>query len=106
MNLSNCLNDPENNQLRMDLTVAYEEYINKVEYIITQRITFYNSITYTILEDDGELHANIRLYRDNIVTIQEEGGTSYVIVRAIFMHKYNDTKKHAFILVDWLRNTQ
>jgi len=106
MNLSNCLDDPENYQLRIDLTVAYEEYMNKVEYIITQRITFYNSITYTVLEDDGELHANIRLYRDNVVTIQEEGGASYAIVRAIFTHKYNDTKKRAFILVDWLRNTQ
>ena len=90
----------------MNFTVAYKEYMNKVEYIITQRIIFYNSITYIILEDDSELHANIRLYRDNIVTIQEEGDTLYVIVKAIFMHKYNDTKKCAFILVDWLRNTQ
>ena len=106
MNLSNCLDDPENYELWMNLTVAYEEYMNKVEYIITQHITFYNSITYTVLEDNGELHANIRLYRDNVVTIQEEGGASYVIVRAIFTHKYNDTQKRAFILVDWLRNTQ
>jgi len=90
----------------MDLTVAYEEYMNKVEYIIIQCIIFYNCITYTVLEDDSELHANIRLYRDNIVTIQEEEGASYMIVRAIFMHKYNDTKKRDFILVDWLRNTQ
>ena len=80
--------------------------MNKVEYIITQCITFYNSITYTVLEDDGKLHANIRLYQDNIVTIQKEEGILYMIVRAIFIHKYNDTKKHAFILVDWLRNTQ
>ena len=84
----------------MDLTVAYEEYMNKVKYIITQHIIFYNSITYTILEDDDELHANIRLYRDNIVTIQEEEGASYMFVRAIFTHKYNNTNKHAFILVD------
>ena len=106
MNLNNCLDNPENDQLRMDLAAAYEEYMNKVEYIITQRITFYNSISYTVLEDDGELHANIKLYPENVVTIQEEGGDSYAIVRAIFTHKYNDTKKRAFILVDWLRDTQ
>ena len=106
MNLSNCLDDPENDQLQIDLATAYEEYMNKVEYIIIQYITFYNSISYTVLEDDGELHANIRLYRDNVVTIQEEGGVSYAIVRAIFTHKYNDTKKRAFILVDWLRDIQ
>jgi len=106
MNLSNCLNDPENNQLRSDLATAYEEYMNKAEYIITQHITFYNSISYTVLEDDGELHANIKLYSENVVTIQEEGDESYMIVRVIFTYKYNDTKKYAFILVDWLRDTQ
>ena len=106
MNLSNCLNDPENNQLRSDLATAYEEYMNKAEYIITRCITFYNSISYTVLEDDGELHTNIKLYPENIVTIQEEGGKSYTIVRVIFTHKYNNTKKYAFILVDWLRDTQ
>jgi hypothetical protein len=106
MNLNNYLDDPENDQLRMDLAAAYEEYMNKVEYIITQRITFYNSISYTVLEDDGELRANIKLYPENVVTIQEEGGESYAIVRAIFTHKYNDTKKRAFLLIDWLRDTQ
>jgi len=106
MNLSDCLDDPQNDQLQMDLTAAYEEYMNKVEYIVTQSITFYNNISYTILGDDGELHTNIKLYPKNVVTIQEEGGESYAIVRAIFTHKYNDTKKCAFILVDWLRNTQ
>ena len=106
MNLSNCLDDPENNQLQIDLAAAYEEYMNKVEYIITRRITFYNGISYTILEDDDKLHANIKLYPENVVTIQEEGGDSYAIVKAIFTHKYNDTKKCAFILVDWLRDTQ
>ena len=106
MNLSNRLDDPQNDQLRMDLATAYEEYINKVEYIVTQSITFYNNISYTVLGDDGELHANIKLYPKNVVTIQEEGGESYAIVRAIFTHKYNDTKQRAFILVDWLRNTQ
>ena len=100
MNLSNCLNDPENDQLRSDLATAYEEYMNKAEYIITRHITFYNSISYTVLEDDGELHTNIKLYPENIVTIQEEGGKSYTIVRVIFMHKYNNTKKHAFILLN------
>ena len=100
MNLSNCLDDPENDQLQSDLAAAYEEYMNKAEYIITHCIIFYNNIDYTILEDDGELHANIKLYPENVVTIQEEGGESYAIVRAIFTHKYNDTKKHAFILLD------
>ena len=80
--------------------------MNKVEYIITQSITFYNNISYTILEDDDEPYTNIKLYLKNIVTIQEKGGKSYAIVRAIFTHKYNDTKKRAFILLDWLRDTQ
>ena len=106
MNLSNRLNDPHNDQLRTDLATAYEEYMNKVEYIVTQSITFYNNISYTVLEDDGEPYTNIKLYPKNVVTIQEEGGESYAIVRAIFTHKYNDTKKRAFILLDWLRDTQ
>ena len=106
MNLSNCLNNPHNDQLRTDLATVYKEYMNKIEYIITQSITFYNNISYTILEHDGEPYTNIKLYSKNIVTIQEEDDKSYAIVRAIFTHKYNDTKKRAFILVDWLRNTQ
>ena len=99
-NLNTRLNDPENNQLRVDLIAAYDHYMNKAEYIITQHITFYNSVSYTVLEDDGEPYTNIKLSSENVVSIQEEGGDSYAIVRAIFTHDYNDTKKHAFVLVD------
>ena len=69
MNLSNCLDDSDNNQLQTDLVTAYEEYINKVEYIITQSIIFYNNISYIILKDDDKSYTKIKLYTKNIVTI-------------------------------------
>jgi len=74
------------------------------EYIITRYIKLYQYIRYTVLDNNDEFYAHVKLHIGDVVMIKEEGGESYAIVRTIFMHKYNDGFIYAFIWVDWLKD--
>ena len=61
---------------------------------------------YTLLDDNGEFYAHIKLHFGDVVIIKEEESKSYVIIKAIFTHKYNNDSVYAFVWIDWLKNTE
>ena len=73
--------------------------------IIYRLVKFYERISYTLLNSDGNFNSNLDLNIGAVVQIKEENGVSYAIIKAIFTHKYNDDLTYAFIWVDWLRES-
>ena len=79
-----------------DLKIAYKNYFNFLEYLHNKKIIYFNYITYKVLNDDGE-SSTIRIHVGDIVEIEvEDEGNSYAIVRAIFLHTYNNDKTYPF----------
>jgi len=52
---------------------------------------------YTLLDDNGEFYAHIKLHIGDVVIIKEEEDESYAIIKAIFTHKYNNDSVYAFV---------
>ena len=77
----------------------------KAAIMIYRQVKFYEQISYTLLNSDGNFNSNLDLNIGAVVQIKEENGVSYVIIKAIFTHKYNDDLTYAFIWVDWLRES-
>ena len=94
-----------NLQFTDDLMSAYDYYMQKQAALIYRRVKFYRQISYTLLNDDGKFNSYLDLNIGSVVQIQEENGVSYAIVKSIFTHKYNDDLTHAFIWIDWLRES-
>jgi len=61
---------------------------------------------YTLLDDNGEFYAHIKLHIGDVVIIKEEESESYAIIKAIFTHKYNNDFVYAFVWIDWLKDTE
>jgi len=104
LHLTNRLDN--NVTLRNHLFAAYAEHIKRWEYIITRSIKLYKYIRYTVLDSNNEFYAHVKLHIGDVVTIKEEGGESYAIIKAIFTHKYNDANVYAFIWIDWLKDVE
>ena len=92
-------------QFTDDLISAYDYYMQKKATIIYRRVKFYERISYTFLNSDGNFNSNLDLNIGAVVQIKEENGVSYAIIKAIFTHKYNDDLTYAFIWVDWLQES-
>jgi hypothetical protein len=93
-----------NATLKNDLFIAYGEYMKQFEYIITRYIKLYQYIQYTILDENSEFYAQVKLHIGDVVMIKEEDDELYAIVKMIFTHKYNDGNIYAFIWIDWLKD--
>ena len=104
LHLTNRLDN--NVTLRNHLFAAYAEHMKRREYIITRSIKLYKYIRYTVLDSNNEFYAHVKLHIGDVVTIKEEGGESYAIIKAIFTHKYNDANVYAFIWIDWLKDVE
>ena len=104
LHLTNRLDN--NATLRNNLFAAYAEHMKQREYIITRSIKLYQYIRYTVLDNNNEFYAHVKLHISDVVTIKEEGGESYAIIKAIFTHKYNDENVYAFIWIDWLKDVE
>ncbi|KAF0530841.1 hypothetical protein F8M41_012006 [Gigaspora margarita] len=103
LQLTNHIDD--NSTLKNGLFAAYAEYMQQRKYIKIHTIKLYQYIWYTLLNNNREFYAQIKLHIDDVVIIKEEE-ESYAIIRAIFMHKYNDRLIYAFIWIDWLKNIE
>jgi hypothetical protein len=88
------------------LKMAYKDYFNFLEYIHNKKIVYFNYITYKVLNDNDE-SSIIRIRVGDIVEIEEENeGTSYAIVKAIFLHTYNNDKTYPFYFVNWFEKVK
>ena len=92
--------------LNTDLFAAYNHYMDQCQYIRRWSIKHYWYMRYTLLDDNGEFYAHIKLHIGDVVIIKEEEDESYVIIKAIFTHKYNNDSVYAFVWIDWLKNTE
>jgi len=102
--LTNCLDN--NATLKNDLFSAYDNYMQRREYIKTHSIKVYQYIQYMLLDDQGEFYANIKIHIGDVVFIKEEESELYAIIRAIFTHKYNNGLVYAFVWIDWFNNIE
>ncbi|PKK55404.1 hypothetical protein RhiirC2_802477, partial [Rhizophagus irregularis] len=88
------------------LKIAYKDYFNFLEYIHNRKIVYFNYIIYKVLNDNDE-SSIIRIRVGDIVEIEEENeGTSYAIVKAIFLHTYNNDKTYPFYFVNWFEKVK
>jgi hypothetical protein len=63
-------------------------------------------ITYKVLSDNDE-SIIIRIRVGDIIEIEVENErTSYVIVKAIFLHTYNNDKTYPFYFVNWFKKSK
>ena len=98
--LSLLINLDDNFQFTYDVISAYDIYIEKRAALIYRHVEFYKQIRYTLLNNDATFDTYMNLHSGDIVQIQEENGLSYIILKGIFMHKYNDSLVYSFIWVD------
>ena len=104
LHLTNRLDN--NATLRNNLFAAYAKYMERREYIITCSIKLYQYIRYTVLDNNNEFYAHVKLHIGDVITIKEEGGESYAIIKMIFTHRYNDENVYAFVWIDWLKDIE
>lgn len=79
--------------------------MEKKAALVHRRVEFYKQMSCTFLNDDGSFNMDLNLKVGDAIQMQEENGTSYAIVKALFTHKYNDGLVYAFVWVDWLRKS-
>ena len=96
----------DNAILNTDLFAAYNHYMDRCQYIRRRSIKHYRYMRYTLLDDNGEFYAHIKLHIGDVVIIKEEEDESYAIIKAIFTHKYNNDSVYGFVWIDWLKNTE
>ena len=96
----------DNAILNTDLFAAYNHYMDRRQYIRRWSIKHYRYMRYTLLDDNGEFYAHIKLHIGDVIIIKEEESESYVIIKVIFTHKYNNDSVYAFVWIDWLKNTE
>jgi len=61
---------------------------------------------YTLLDNNGEFYAHIKLHIGDIVIIKEEESKLYTIIKTIFTHKYNNNSVYVFVWINWLKDTE
>src|SRR5947209_1900382 len=102
--LASSLDD--NAILNTDLFTAYNHYMNQRQYIRRRSIKHYRYMQYTLLNDNGEFYAHIKLHIGDVVIIKEEESESYAIIKVIFTHKYNNDSVYIFVWINWLKDTE
>ncbi|RGB22335.1 hypothetical protein C1646_776261 [Rhizophagus diaphanus] len=100
------INMSVNGDIHDDLKIAYRDYFNFTEYIHNNKLNYYNYISYKILDEEGE-SSTIQIHVGDIVEIEvENDGISYVIVKAIFLHTYNNNKTYSFYYLNWFEKIE
>ena len=67
--------------------------------------SWYEFASYTI-EEFNDTFSKVSLHLNDFITINEEDfDESYAIIRGFFKHKANNEKHYAFVVVDWLEDT-
>ncbi|CAB4429127.1 unnamed protein product [Rhizophagus irregularis] len=103
-NLEQSLND----DLLAELIHAYQEELGCTEHLATQKVKYFKSISYTIVDKDDQVDVNLRVgdIVDVLEDISSDGETnlrittSYAKIQAIFIHKKNQ-QLIPFLLLNW-----
>jgi hypothetical protein len=102
-----------NDDLFAELERAYEEDLSQTEHLISHKVKYYKSISYTIVNKDE--HINVKLNVGDIVDVLEDISlldntsqntaeiitrVSYARIKAILLHK-KEQYQVPFIFLDW-----
>jgi len=79
-----------------ELGRAYEEDLNQSKHLVSRKVKYYKSISYTIVNEDDQVDVKLRvgdivdvledLSTNNSQNIETVTRTSYARIRAIFVH--------------------
>lgn len=93
--------------MQKDLYEAYNYYFNKKTAISFKNLEYYETISYTVLQED-DVNIDVNIHVGDIIDIKDDDemeNQTYAIVRGIFTHIANDRKNYAFFILDWFYNT-
>ncbi len=84
------------------MTFAYKSFKYYAK-LIDRFYNFYEYVSY--IKNNDYIKVKWHLYKNDIVIIQEKNyNISYIIIKAIFKHKGNDSHYYSFIYIVWFEN--
>uniref|UniRef100_U9TZ70 Uncharacterized protein n=1 Tax=Rhizophagus irregularis (strain DAOM 181602 / DAOM 197198 / MUCL 43194) TaxID=747089 RepID=U9TZ70_RHIID len=101
-----------NDDLFAELERSYQDELNCTEHIASQKVKYFKSISYTIVDDDEVV--NVNLHVGDVIDILEDVSSdttdsreneakttiSYARIQAIFLHT-KDQLEIPFLILDW-----
>jgi len=93
--------------MQRNLYKAYRDYFDKEIAISFKTLEYYDTISYTVLQED-DVNVDINIHVNDIIDVEDDNGMGnreYAIVKGIFTHTANDNKKYAFFILDWYYDT-
>jgi len=96
--------DLHKNGLLGDIMQVYSSYYSMNQALLSTRIHFYSSASYTFQEESDD-YQEIKVCVGDVVEIalvDEESG--FASVKAIFKHHGNDEQDYVFIYIDWFED--
>lgn len=94
-------------KMMSDLSWSYHNYFNRNILIINSKVTFYQQVSFEILDVDTSLKNEVKLHVGDIVdvsgTFDEEDDENqwFARIAAIIIHKNNDSDNCVFLVFDW-----
>ena len=101
-----------NDDLFAELGRAYEEDLNQTKHLISRKVKYYKSISYTIVNKDEQIHVKLKMgdivdvledispldnaSQDSEDTAEIATRISYAQIKAIFYTKKSNFKCHLF----------
>ncbi|CAG8599120.1 4995_t:CDS:2 [Racocetra persica] len=95
----------EHEILLQDLHRVYADYLNSKAALLYRNLEFYDSIIYTILENNQD-PIRLKFYvRDIVELLKETEDTAYVKIESIFQHQANNNQYYIFFWFSWFQTT-
>ncbi len=97
-----------NDDLFAELRHAYKEELGCIEHLASRNVKYFNSISYTIVDNDNRVDVNLRV-GDTVDVLEDISNDilnnpktviSYVQIQAIFIHT-NNHLRIPFLLLNW-----
>ena len=93
--------------MQRNLYKVYEDYLGKKTAISFKTLDYYDTISYTITQED-DINIDINIHVGDTIDIEDDNGTGnreYALIRGIFTHTANNHKQYAFFILDWYYDT-
>ena len=96
--------DLRKNGLLSDIMQVYSSYYSMEQALISTRIYFYDSASYTFQEANGD-YQEIKVHVGDVVEISLVNNESgFARIKAIIKHHGNDEQDYVFIYVAWFED--
>jgi hypothetical protein len=98
----------------LDLYKAYCEEFEMFAAPHTYKVSFFNYISYVVLEDNGDssegydgASSRVKVQVGDVVELKEisdPDNNSFAMIKAIITHKANDGRTYAFFILTWFED--